>query len=253
MSKNIASAVIFICVFFTFHLKAETSSTISLSPLIPPFTANYNITRNNDYIGKGVRELHYITPELAQYSYNTDLEWYIFSDKRSESSTVMIKNSHLTPTHYRYTREGTGPDKAYEWTYDIANNQATNVLEKKAHKKIKTIAFPKEIQDKLSYHLQNRLNLITTPETKRFVYPVLSTSGSIKNYEYEFDCEEDLMLPYGLVKSVRYKRVVAEKAKITYVWFAPEHQYLLVKLRLEKGGVEQFQAVLDSYTIKEDI
>lgn len=245
MNKNISSVVIFICLFLTLHLKAEILTKASITPLVPAFVANYNISRNSDSIGNAIRKLRYITPTLAEYSYQTDLKWLIFSDKRSETSKVNINNSQLTPVHYRYNREGTGSDKAYEWTYDVANNQAVNVLKKKN----KTVDFPDNIQDKLSYHLQNRLNLIKNPSSKKFVYPVISTSGKIKNYEYEYDGEEDLMLPYGLVKAVRFKRSVVKKDKITYAWFAPEHQYLLVKLRLEKEGVEQFQAELDSYSI----
>ena len=245
MNKNISFGVIFISVFLTNPLKAEAPHTHSSSPVIPAFSAQYSISRSNDKIGKAERTLRYISPEVAEYSYHTDLQWLIFSDKRTEFSTVRIRDAKLIPQHYRFTRKGTGSDKAYDWTYDIKNSTATNIIKNKS----KTINFPENIQDKLSYHLQNRLNLITAPETKHFDYPVIGTNGKIKNYEYDFDGEDDLMLPYGLVKTLRFKRVVEKKSKVTYAWFAPEHQYLLVKLRLEKEGVEQFEAELDSYTL----
>ena len=54
------------------------------------------------------------------------------------------------------------------------------------------------------------------------------------------------MLPYGLVKTIRLKREVIEKKRVTYAWFAPELDYLLVKLHQIKGDVEQFEAQLQS-------
>ena len=52
------------------------------------------------------------------------------------------------------------------------------------------------------------------------------------------------MLPYGLVNTIRLKREGIEKHKGTYAWFAPELNYLLVKIQQIKSGVEQFEAQL---------
>jgi len=209
---------------------------------VKPFTAEYTIIRKSDPIGTGVRKLEYLDNGMARYSYHSNIEWFIFSDERKESSVIKIDKSHITPTHYSYQRQGTGRDKKFEWQYDINQNTLTN-LEKN---KTKTIEFPVNIQDPLSYHLQQRLNLLQNPEQKHFVYPVVKTSGSIKNYVYQYDGEEEIMLPYGLVKTIRLKREVVEKKRITYAWFAPELDYLLVKLYQVKAGVEQLEAQLKS-------
>ena len=58
------------------------------------------------------------------------------------------------------------------------------------------------------------------------------------------------MLPYGLVKALKYKREVAEKERVTYAWFAPELDYLLVRLYQIKEGVDQFEAQLDTFELK---
>lgn len=250
ISKKSTWAILFTYSIFFNTSYAETTNTepthslANTANLIPAFTAKYHISRNGDVIGKASRSLKYLSPTLAEYSYKTDLEWLIFSDRRKETSTVRLDKGQLTPSHYRFTREGTGSDKAYEWAYDIDKKIATNILKKKTLE----IDYPANIQDKLSYHLQNRLNLITDPNSKSFTYPVISTSGKIKDYHYQYDGKEELMLPYGLVKTVRFKREVPSKEKATYAWFAPKLSYLLVKLRLEKEGVEQFQAELDSYS-----
>ena len=111
--------------------------------------------------------------------------------------------------------------------------------------------FTDGLLDKLSYHLQNRIDLINNPNQKRFVYPVISTKGSVKNYEYLYDGEEELILPYGLVKTIRLKREITEKKRVTYAWFAPDLNYLLVKLYQVKAGAEQFEAQLSSLTLKQ--
>lgn len=210
--------------------------------IIQPFTAKYNLIRSADIVGTATRTLAYITPDQAKYSYKTDIEWLIFSDNRQESSLVQLDNHKVTPLQYNFQREGTGRDKNYAWQYDVANNSATD-LNKKTQLNIE---FPFNIQDKLSYHLQNRLNLIQHPEQKLFVYPVVSHSGKIKNYVYQYDGEDELMLPFGLIKAVRLKREVVEKNKVTYAWFAPELNYLLVKIQQIKSDVEQFDAQLTS-------
>ena len=214
------------------------------SVMVPAFSAQYSILRKSKSVGEATRKLSYLANGLAQYSYHTDIEWLIFSDVRTETSVVKLEGNKVTPTSYEYKREGTGSDKYYKWRYDIANNTAVD--EKK--QRTKSIDFPDNIQDSLSYHLQHRLNMISTPEQKQFVYPVIKSSGSIKNYVYQYDGEEELMLPYGLIKTIKLKREVVEKKRITYAWFAPELDYLLVKLYQIKGDVEQFEAQLKSVT-----
>jgi len=215
--------------------------------MVPAFNAKYTIFHNSKPVGEATRQLQYLDNGLTQYSYHTNLEWLIFSDARQETSILAIDKGHISPTSYEFSREGTGSDKHYKWSYDIDNNTATNELKQKSQ----TVDFPDNIQDKLSYHLQHRFNMIENPQQKHFVYPVISTSGKIKNYVYQYDGEEELMLPYGLVNTIRLKREVVEKKRITYAWFAPELNYLLVKLYQTKAGAEQFEAQLNTLNDKQ--
>ena len=221
----------------------------SIKAQVKPFTATYTIIHKSDPVGTAARKLITLDDGSFEYSYHTDINWLIFSDIREEKSKLNISNGFVTPLHYQYKREGTGRDKAFEWRYDLANDKAYDV------KKESTINkdFPENLQDPLSYHLQNRLNLINNPQQKLFVYPVIKTSGGIKNYVYEYVKEEEIMLPYGLVKAIKLKREVVEKKRITYAWFAPELNYLLVKLYQAKSGVEQFEAQLNTVTIEGEL
>jgi hypothetical protein len=214
------------------------------SVMIPAFSAKYTLLHKSKSVGEATRELSYLDNGLTQYSYHTNIEWLIFSDIREETSIVKLEGHKVTPTSYEYLREGTGSDKHYKWRYDTDNNSAVDERKDRT----KSIKFPENIQDPLSYHLQHRLNMMANPKQEHFVYPVIKTSGSIKNYVYQYDGEEELMLPYGLVKTIKLKREVIEKKRVTYAWFAPELDYLLVKLHQIKGDVEQFEAQLKSVT-----
>jgi len=215
--------------------------------VIKPFSAQYTILRKSKPVGTAVRKLSYLDNNQIKYSYTTDIEWLIFNDLRTETSLFKLAHNLVTPKHYLYTREGTGKDKQFEWLYEIDKNIATDIMKDKQI----AVDFPDRIQDSLSYHLQQRLDLIKKPEQKHFVYPVIKSSGTIKNYVYQYDGEEELLLPFGLVKAIRLKREVIEKKRITYAWFAPELNYLLVKLYQVKGGVQQFEAQLSTLDIDE--
>ncbi len=214
--------------------------TKSFSAIIPAYRATYTLLHKSDPVGEAIRELSYLDDDKIKYHYETDISWLIFSDKRSETAIVNIENNQIIPLSYNYQREGTGRDKYYQWQYDLAGKTATDL---KKDKKI-SLDFTDGLLDKLSYHLQNRIDLINNSEQKRFVYPVISHKGSIKNYQYLYDGKEELILPYGLVKTIRLKREIIEKKRVTYAWFAPELNYLLVKLYQVKAGAEQFEAQL---------
>ncbi len=229
------------------------------SSLVKPFTAIYSVLHKSDPVGTGTRQLKALANGGFEYSYHNYIEWLIFSDDRKESSILTINNDKVSPISYQYKREGTGRDKFYHWSYDQKNSTATNIKDDRTI----NVDYSNNLQTKLSYHLQHRINLIkaynahngSTTEAfnqkTTYSYPVISTSGSIKNYVYQYDGEEEIMLPYGLIKTVKFKREITEKKRITYAWFAPELDFLLVKLYQIKGGVEQFEAQLTTLTIEE--
>ena len=214
--------------------------------VLSEFSAQYTVLHKSDPVGTAIRELSYQADGTINYHYKTEVEWLIFSQTRSETSVLTIKNNKVTPQHYIYTREGTGKDKRYEWRYNAATGKAQDIERQRDHQ----VDFSNNLQDKLSYHLQHRLNLMINANQTHYIYPVINTSGSIKEYDYQYDGEEELILPYGLIKTIRFKREVKEKERITYAWFAPELDYLLVKLYQMKGGTEQFEAQLSSLTIE---
>lgn len=242
---------VFIVLFISLKVSASSLATAHLEPFTPkiyPFSAKYNVLRKGDVVGSASRKLTIKDDNTLSYSYKTEAELFFYSDIREEFSTLKLQNKQLTPLHYIFKRSGTGPDKHVEWKFVPDENEAICIEEGEDNHHI-NMDFQNPIQDKLSYHLQQQLNLIDNPEQKVFNFRVIQNSGKIKNYVYEFDGEEELLLPYGSLKTIRLKREVVEKKKVTYVWFAPELNYLLVRLHQIKGDVEQFEAQLDQYTL----
>lgn len=246
---SVKSSLFFLLLPFSllyfFDAAASEAKTKHKKPL-PEFTAQYTVLRKSDPVGTAVRQLSYQENGSINYHYETKVKWLIFSQTRSETSILTIKDNQVTPQHFTYTREGTGKDKYYEWRFNAEENSGQDLGRKR---KSVPLDFSQNLQDTLSYHLQHRLNLINDASHKVYSYLVVKTSGSIANYIYEYDGEDELILPYGLIKTLRFKREVKEKDRVTYAWFAPELDYLLVKLYQIKAGNEQFEAQLNSLTI----
>ena len=243
------SFISFACLFDATATEQQTQNQVKNKHNLPAFTAKYTVLHKSDPVGSAVRQLSYQADGSINYHYKTEVKWLIFSQTRSETSILTIKNNQVTPQHFTYTREGTGKDKHYEWRFDAENNSAQDIGRKR--KKI-SLDFTQPLQDSLSYHLQHRLNLINDASKKEYSYPVVKTSGSIADYIYQYDGEEELILPYGLLKTIRLKREVKEKERVTYAWFAPELNYLLVKLYQVKSGNEQFEAQLSSLSFDDN-
>ena len=235
-----------ICLSFTFFVDAATEKQNQSKQTIPEFSAQYIVLHKSDPVGTAVRELRYLEDGNVNYHYETKVKWLIFSQTRSETSILTINNNQVTPQHYTYTRKGTGKDKYYEWRYNAHENTAQDLGRKR---QTVLLDFSNNLQDKLSYHLQHRLNLIADAKQKQYVYSIVNTSGTVSNHIYQYDGEEELILPYGLIKTIRFKREVKEKERVTYAWFAPELDYLLVKLYQIKAGNSQFEAQLSNYQV----
>ena len=205
---------------------------------ITDFTAEYEITRNETKIGKGVRKLKNLPNKQVEFSYETEINWFIFSDHRKEDTTVKIINNLVIPLEYNSLREGTGKDKYFSWSFDKNNNAVTN-------NKLKTpieIIWPVGLQSKLSYQLQYRLNLINNKDN--FNFKVLSISGKISEYDFEFIKKEKIKTNLGIFSAVKYQRKRVNSKRITYIWFAPKLDYLMIKLYQFESKLNQFSAEL---------
>jgi len=80
-----------------------------------------------------------------------------------------------------------------------------------------------------------------------FSYPIIDKKGNQRSYDFEVDGKETITLPIGNLETIRVKRIYDNNKRQAMAWFAPEHDFLLVKMYKGKGGIEQFQIKLKQY------
>jgi hypothetical protein len=229
----------FIILLLCLSISSRANTLEGTSSLhLADFSAEYVITRNGAEIGKGVRNLKNLPNNQVMFSNETKINWFIFSDNRKEETTVKIMNNLVTPLDYHSLREGTGRDKYYSWSFDKNNSVVTNNKLKETIE----IIWPDGLQSKLSYQLQFRLNLIKNDDD--FSFKVLSISGKISEYEFEFIKEEKLNTNLGEFSALKYRKKRSNSERITYIWFAPKLDYLMIKLYQFEGKLNQFTAEL---------
>lgn len=200
------------------------------------FNADYIVYRAGKKHGEAKR---FLKPLEQGYllGYSSDISWFIFSDKRSESSYFTLNEGQIQPYRYIMSRTGTGSDRYYELNLDQSGQKLATGKEKT----LKETSWRDDWLDQLSYQQQLVLDLRAGKTT--FSYNVLNRHGDSKRYDYAVVAEETLALPYGELKTLRISRLEDDDKQI-YAWVAPELDYLLVRLWRGEKNVEQFDVQL---------
>lgn len=199
--------------------------------LLKPFTATYEIDWDGSISlsGKTVRSLQQ----------NEDKNW-LFESKASamfasiyESSLFDWSAKDLQPIKYTFKRSVLGKKRHAEVEFDWNKLSVTNQVENKPWQ----MDIKAGVQDKISYQLllQQEIALGKT----EFNYSV-ADGGHLKEYLFKVDGNEQIKAPIGTFEAIRVKRVRKEGSdRQTYIWFAPELNYQIIKLyQIEKKGKE---------------
>ena len=216
-------------------------STSVLADTLTPYRAEYEVSRKGSVQGSALRELTKNTDNTFILTYQSDIEWMIFSDERNERAKFKVSNNQAIPLEYSMSRTGTGPDKQYNLVFDQNKKQIFSSKKKNPLK----VDWKAEQKDLLTYQLQLRHDL-KAGKTK-FSYPIIDKNGNQRNYNFEVDGKETITLPIGNVETIRVKRLYDNNKRQATAWFAPEYDYLLVKMYKGKEGIEQFQVQLKQY------
>jgi|UniRef100_A0ABN0NKE8 hypothetical protein len=207
------------------------------------YQASYDILRKGTNHGKAERELKKLDNNNYQVTYHSDIEWMIFSDSRQESSTFSFMNDKVEPIDYTMIRTGTGPDKKYEINFDrltktVTSNTSDYPLKCQWHD---------NFQDGISYQVQVREGL--KKGKTNFSFPLVDKKGNCRDYDFEVVETEMISLPIGNVEAVKVKRLYDNDKRQALAWFAPEMDYMLVRMWKGEKGVEQFEVQMKSFTV----
>lgn len=226
--------------FFSFLIVSFSSVALELKS----YSAEYKIFRSGKEIGSAERNLKVTEDNHFEFSYKSDISWLIFNDTREELSIFQYTDNKLKPLTYNMTRSGTGPDRKYRVNFDHQTNKLTSNRSKKP------IEFDCSAKcfDPMSYHAE-LTNDLAAGKTE-FEYNVYDRKGRLRHYKFKSVGTELIATPFGQMETVKVQRIYPDNKKQAIAWFAPEHQYVMVKFWKGKKGVEQFDIQLSNLEIK---
>ena len=161
-----------------------------------------------------------------------------------EISNFRWENQQIQPLQYRYLRTGLfkEPDRnqIFNWQKkSITDNENQTVFEGHWHD---------QVQDNLSYNLQASIDLRNGKT--QFTYPVFDRK-KIKNFNFQLVSVEALNTQVGTLRTVKVKLIENKKRnkKKTYIWFAKDYDYLLVRLKQEQKDGQVYEINLTAADI----
>lgn len=154
----------------------------------------------------------------------------LFAQIDEVSQFNWVDDGQLQPQRYEYHRTGLGRDRHAKLSFDWPALTVTNDVQDKAWK----MALPKQAQDKLSYQLQLRHDLINQRTDMHYA---VADGGKLKTYGFEILGKEVLNTPLGKFNTVKVKRLRAHSDRQTLIWLAPDWDHLIVRIQhIAKDG-----------------
>ena len=204
---------------------------------LKPYRANYRISKDG-VVAEVKRELQQLPGDRWRLSDSARILFF----RLEETAEAQLHESHITPLHYRY-RQGPGKSRNQDIHYDW--EQATARVE--LDDKIREVPLGLPTYDKLSLQLQLRLDLLSgrleQPRSYRLV-----DRGRIKHYRIEKIGEEILTLGKRQIQTVKLRQHSEGKDKETFIWVAPDLDYLIVRIVHEEDD-ERYEMLLESASL----
>lgn len=225
---------------------ANTTDSPIAQPPYPAFTAHYkadwkggwfpisvNAIRSLSYDSEGNGELKFVADSAI-----AGLE---------EVSSFRWQDEKIKPLQYRYLRTGLfdepDRDQRFNWQQkNITNGETQTVFA--GH-------WSDEVQDNLSYNLQASIDLKNGKT--QFTYPVFDRK-KIKDFNFQLVKFETINTHVGTLRTVKVELIESNKSKKkskkkTFIWFAQDYDYLLVRLKQEQKDGQVYEINLTTAEI----
>ncbi|MFT6189269.1 MAG: hypothetical protein ACJAW8_001436 [Oleispira sp.] len=208
----------------------------------PEFTAEYNATWTGGWFPINVdaqRSLSYQADGTATLTFEADSA----IAGLQEISTFRYLDNTIQPLQYRYLRTGLfkEPDRnqVFDWQKkQIINGDNQSIF--KGH-------WNDLVQDNLSYNVQASIDL--QQGKTQFTYPVFDRN-KVKNFSFQMVGFEVLNTQVGSLRTVKIEQIEKKKhKKKTYIWFAKDYDYLLVRLQQTQKDGQTYQIDLTAADI----
>lgn len=221
--KFVSKFLVLLSLALSWSLTASAAEKIMLKP----FSASYEINWKSgiSLSGNTVRKLS--TNENGDWSFESKASAMFASV--FESTQFKWQNNQIIPLKYHFKQSVLGKKRIADVSFDWEQLKVTNTVEDKPWK----MPISEGVQDKLSYQLLLQQDLARGLE--EFNYSV-ADGGKLKQYKFVVDGKEIVDAPIGSYEAIRIKRLRdAKKNRETFIWFAPELDYQIIKLhQIEK-------------------
>ncbi len=225
-----------------FLLLTQFSLSAAADTLLMPYELTYSAKYNGLNISahRTLKQL-----ENGKYEIHTTAESF-FANIAETGVFEVDENTNIINDSYQYRRNLLGKKKVEHLAYDRENNLAIyNAKDKQRKVDLSQVPGGVEPFSRLTYKLQIRRDLMNNVDD--LSYPVISR-GKLKTYRFENAGEELVETSLGPIRAIRVNRIRDDKERETTFWFAPELNYILVKL-WQKEDDEEYQIILDQGSI----
>jgi hypothetical protein len=138
-------------------------------------------------------------------------------------------------------RTGTGSDKSFHGEFRADDKTVRNV----DTGRMLDINWKDALFDEANVTEQLRIDLARGAKT--FEYRLVDEKGREDEYRFRVMADSELLkLPYGEVEAIKVGRIRDNNRRQTFFWFAPELNYVMVKMQQFKEGDEQATMSLKS-------
>lgn len=203
-----------------------------LAQFLEPYSAKYVALRDGSEIGFAELDLESLGDHHYKLRFYSDASLFLIYDKREEISLFRHEDQKLIPQKYSFNKKSTFKNDRLNLEFDQESGQI-RVEKKKSQENMEWLG---EFDHQL-YRLAAQ-KLLSEGKTD-FEFDLINYRAERKHYGFEVQGEEVLELPYGKIKALKVKTIRQSKKRVTYTWFAPELDYILVRMQQFKEGKEQ--------------
>lgn len=210
----------------------------SASSELQPISATYSATMDKGLSinGSATRTLEQQEDGSWLYEFNVDS---FIADIR-ESVTFRWQNQRVVPLEYRYTLEGL---MVKDRSRAISFNQAADTVSGSYEGDSFTMDMAEHALDPLGFQLQLRQDL--KAGKREMTYAVVD-DGNFEHDRFAVLEQETRTTRFGELDTIKVEKVRDDDSKReTLMWFAPELDYLLVRLVQVEPDGSRYEVILD--------
>lgn len=189
-------------------------------------------------IERGLRKLDNGLYDQSSLVYSTGLLSVFRPDRFEEHSYWRWVDNGPVPERYTYHFSGNKGEFYEELKFDWEKMQVQSLRDGKTT----TLPLEKGMVDKLSYQIALVRDL--RAGKKEFLYKV-ADRGDIRHIRYKVVGTDQIDTPWGKHQTVKVKRQTLTNERVTTLWFAPDLDYMVIKLVQDDNGTEMSASITD--------